>query len=369
MLPANWRIVCLGDHVGITSGESPSGFRFKDSGIPYFKVEQLSSRTKYLDGYATPYHFTDGKVVPKDSVIFAKRGAAIALNKVRMLSQSSFMDTNLMALTPKEGLLAEYLYYGLGYLGLWRFADTTSVPQINNKHVKPLLFPLPPPAEQEAIAEALGDADAYIESLEQLLAKKRAVMQGAMQELLAGKRRLPGFSGEWRLRPLHDLAMLKSGESITSAKINESARYPCYGGNGLRGYTDRFTHEGDFALIGRQGALCGNVVSVEGRFFASEHAVVVRANEGIDVRWLAFVLRHANLNRYSESSAQPGLSVGKILLLEFAVPPTRDEQAAIATVLHDMASEMSALETKLDKARAIKQGMMQELLTGRMRLV
>jgi len=229
-------------------------------------------------------------------------------------------------------------------------------------------------AEQEAIAGALSDADGWIESLEKLIAKKRAIKQGAMQALLTppgqpGHQRLPGFDGEWEVKRLGDVCSMRSGEGITSASIDETSPYPCYGGNGLRGYSDRFTHRGRYALIGRQGALCGNVVGVAGAFFASEHAVVVTPLQSTDIGWLTFVLGRMGLNQYSESSAQPGLSVSRILQLEVHAPPTRDEQSAIAAVLSDMDAEIEALEAKLVKARQIKQGMMQELLTGRIRLV
>jgi len=100
----DWEVTPLGGFVRITSGASPSLFRFSDSGIPYFKVEQLSNADKYLDATDTPYRFERGDTVPRQSVMFAKRGAAIALNKVRILKQASFMDTNVMALTPQEGL-------------------------------------------------------------------------------------------------------------------------------------------------------------------------------------------------------------------------------------------------------------------------
>ncbi|MEN9410507.1 MAG: hypothetical protein RL216_2481 [Pseudomonadota bacterium] len=97
--------------------------------------------------------------------------------------------------------------------------------------------------------------------------------------------------------------------------------------------------------------------------------MVVSANSEADIRWLIYVLARMKLNRYSESSAQPGLSVSKILMLEISVPPSVAEQAAIAAVLSDLDAELAALEARRDKTRALKQGMMQELLTGRTRLV
>lgn len=241
-------------------------------------------------------------------------------------------------------------------------------PNLFLNHIERLTSPRPNLLEQQAIAEALSDADALIESLDQLIAKKRQIKQGAMQELLTGKRRLPGFEGEWGFRSVGEICSMKSGFSITSEAIDEHSSFPCYGGNGLRGFTATYTHDGRYGLIGRQGALCGNVVRVEGQFFASEHAIVVTPKSTIDIDWLTFVLRRMNLNQYSESSAQPGLSVSKLKALECDVPPY-EEQAAIAAILSDMDTELAALESRLAKARQIKQGMMQELLTGRIRLL
>ena len=190
-----------------------------------------------------------------------------------------------------------------------------------------------------------------------------------MHQLLTGQTRLPGFDGSWKAAELNLLCSMKSGESITSEHIDQSSAYPCYGGNGIRGFTARFTHEGSYVLIGRQGALCGNVVVANGRFFASEHAVVVSARAAVDVRWLAYVLKRMNLNQYSESSAQPGLSVSKILKLSVSCPPTEAEQSAIAAALADMDDELRAFETRRNKTGALKQAMMHELLTGRIRLI
>jgi type I restriction enzyme S subunit len=243
-------------------------------------------------------------------------------------------------------------------------------PNFGPYHLKRVLFPLPPTlAEQEAIAGALSDADAWIESLEQLIAKKRQIKQGAMQELLTGKTRLPGFTGKWERKRLLELCRLKSGEGITAKDIDNDSSFPCFGGNGLRGFTSRFTHEGDYCLIGRVGALCGNVLRATGKFFASEHAIVATACEKVDVGWLLLTLDALKLNKRSEASAQPVLTVSKLLPLEVVTPSTESEQTAIAEVVSDMDAEIEALETKLSKARQIKQGMMQELLTGRIRLV
>ncbi len=173
---------------------------------------------------------------------------------------------------------------------------------------------------------------------------------------------------DWDVVELRSICSMKSGEGITSANIDQFSRFPCYGGNGLRGFTNRFTHDGSYALIGRQGALCGNVLGVEGRFFASEHAVVVTAFQQTDIRWLTYVLGEMRLNRFSESSAQPGLSVSKVLMLRLASPPDKGEQGAIAEALSDVDALLGGLDQLIAKKHDLKQATMQRLLTGRTRL-
>lgn len=172
---------------------------------------------------------------------------------------------------------------------------------------------------------------------------------------------------DWDCRSLGDLCSLKSGLGITSKNIDGNSEYRCYGGNGLRGYTKQFTHEGEYALIGRQGALCGNIQHVAGKFFASEHALVATPNKGVNSKWLAIYLERMNLNQYSESSAQPGLSAEKLRILNL-IAPTSQEQTAIANALSDVDALISELEKLSAKKQAIKTATMQKLLTGRTRL-
>lgn len=273
----------------------------------------------------------------------------------------------------KDGLAPEYLNAWTSSAQARRYfmlagRQTTNLASINKTSLGELTIAVPPTEdEQHQIAKALTDTDALIDSLEQLLIKKRQIKQGAMQELLTGKRRLPGFVLEWSAQLLRDIAEMKSGEAITSEQLSDTHPYPCFGGNGLRGFAESFTHDGQFALVGRQGALCGNVALVRGKFFASEHAVVVTPGATVDIVWLHYVLVRMNLNQYSESSAQPGLSVERLMHLNVLVPEP-SEQTAIAQVLSDIDVEVTTLESRLNKARAVKQAMAQALLTGRIRL-
>jgi type I restriction enzyme, S subunit len=152
----------------------------------------------------------------------------------------------------------------------------------------------------------------------------------------------PWIPDHWTVKKLSYLASLKSGDSITSDDIRDDGPYPVYGGNGLRGYTDRFTHDGEYPLIGRQGALCGNINYAKGQFWASEHAVVVAPREEVAVRWLGELLRAMELNQYSASAAQPGLSVDTIAALRVPIPPFR-EQCVIADYLDRETARLDAL--------------------------
>ena len=138
----------------------------------------------------------------------------------------------------------------------------------------------------------------------------------------------------WEVRRLKTLCDMRSGDAITAMSINEVGKYPVFGGNGIRGYAARYTHDGNFVLIGRQGALCGNVHIARGRFWASEHAVVAALRRKHILEWFGALLEIMNLNQYSFAAAQPGLSVDRVLNLWVSVPPA-DEQTAIARFLHD----------------------------------
>jgi type I restriction enzyme S subunit len=149
----------------------------------------------------------------------------------------------------------------------------------------------------------------------------------------------------WPLKALHHLCRIKSGQSITAVELSEDGDFPVYGGNGLRGYFDQYTHSGPYVLIGRQGALCGNVKVVSGKFFATEHALVCHPMDAYDARWLGYVLGAMNLNQYSQSAAQPGLSAEVIGRLRLAVAP-KDEQVVVADYLDYQTAQIDALIAK-----------------------
>ena len=141
--------------------------------------------------------------------------------------------------------------------------------------------------------------------------------------------RFKGYQDDWEQRKLGDVAQeFKSGTSLKADEIDITGDYPVYGGNGLRGYTSTYNHDGEYALIGRQGALCGNMNYSVGKAYFTEHAVVVKADENNDTMFLYYMLDTMNLGQYSDQSAQPGLAVNKLVKLENWFP-TKEEQQRI----------------------------------------
>ncbi|MCQ8884729.1 restriction endonuclease subunit S [Pseudoalteromonas agarivorans] len=153
----------------------------------------------------------------------------------------------------------------------------------------------------------------------------------------------------WEVKRISYFALLKSGDSIVSEQIEVEGDYPVYGGNGHRGYTNRFNHDGRFILIGRQGALCGNINYGYGKFWASEHAVVVHPTLDVNIKWLGDTLRAMDLNQYNVSAAQPGLAVANITCLKAPFPKI-DEQKSIANFLDH---ETAKIDTLIEKQQQL----------------
>lgn len=176
----------------------------------------------------------------------------------------------------------------------------------------------------------------------------------------------------WTAKTLNELCKMQAGKFVKAADIHSEFTpnlYPCFGGNGLRGFTKSFTHEGEYSLIGRQGALCGNITLAKGKFHATEHAVVTFPKKGIDTKWLYYILNDLNLNQYATGQAQPGLSVKNLESVLTVAPDSLPEQRKIAKVLSTWDKAISTTEKLIETSKQQKKALMQQLLTGKKRLV
>lgn len=252
--------------------------------------------------------------------------------------------------------------------------------------IRSTYIPLPlSDSEQASIAKALGDTDDLLYSLDQLLIKKRSIKQAAMQELLTGKRRLPGFEGEWEVKRLGDVFLISAGKSKSSFVVPGGDYWVVDMGSvttrGQLAVSKQTNFCGDFLKIGdlimpKDDIGGGNIIGRVGyidantKYVLSDHVYCLRAKEG-DPRFLAYMINshsiNSSLRKKVIGTAQLGL--GRRSVMDQEIPfPEPVEQSVIAAILSDIDAEITALEARREKFRELKKGMMQELLTGRIRL-
>lgn len=226
--------------------------------------------------------------------------------------------------------------------------------------------------EQKKIADCLSSIDELIDAESRNLKALEKYKKGLMQKLFPaeGKTlpewRFPEFSdGDgWIKTSLSQICIMQAGKFINASEISDEQKnnmYPCYGGNGLRGYTLTHNCSGDHPLIGRQGALCGNVTFATGDFYATEHAIVVTANKNIDEKWLYYLLDYLQLNQYATGQAQPGLSVQTLEKVTAIYPGEVEEQKKIANCLSEIDAIIAEQSNKVERLKAHKKGLLQGL--------
>ena len=237
---------------------------------------------------------------------------------------------------------------------------------INQENLKKLYLIFPKSdIEQQAIALVLSDTDALITSLDKLIAKKRDIKQAAMQQLLTGKQRLEGFSGEWAIKQLRDVLKVRHGKSQHNV-IASDGKYPILATGGEIGRTNAYLYNKPSVLIGRKGTI-DSPQYIDSPFWTIDTLFFTEIFDSAFPKFIYYKFNMINWRGHNEASGVPSLNASTIESIEFNCPKI-EEQQAIAKVLSDMDSEISALEQRRDKTKALKQAMMQELLTGRIRL-
>ena len=325
---------------------------------------------------------------PSGTLLIAMYGATIG--RVGILTDSACVNQACCA-------LANSPYFDVRFVFNWFFAFKPAIvrlaygggqPNISQDTVKSLRIPCPPLDEQERIVKYLGakhrEIERYIAAKRKLLLRlgelsaatiSRAVTRGLNADVAlqpSGVEWLDSLAESvpehWEVKKLAWCASLRSGNAITAQNIEQdSGDYPVYGGNGFRGYATSFTHSGHYALIGRQGALCGNINYGNGEFFASEHAVVVTPRPFVLTGYLGELLRAMNLNQYSMTAAQPGLSVEVISKLKIPVPPLAEQQAIVAYLESQLAiigEARGRIEREIELARELYQTLVANVVTG-----
>ncbi len=280
----------------------------------------------------------------------------------------------------KEDHSKHYIYYSLKTKYVHNFFNDeltgTTIKNLGLGSIRRTLIAIPRDInEQRVIATALSDTDALITGLERLIEKKRNIKKGAMQELLTGKRRLPGFTGEWVEKTIQETTICLDNLRIP---LNESQRslmkgdIPYCGANGILDYVNDYVIDDEIILIAEDGGYFDEYASrpiaykMSGKCWVNNHAHILKAKDDFVQDFIFYSLVHKNILEYLASGTRAKLNKKEMYKIKIDLPPTRKEQQAI---LSDMDAEIEALEMKLAKYRDIKKGMMQELLTGKTRLV
>ena len=279
-----------------------------------------------------------------------------------------------MAIFPTNELLTEYLFHYYVYKGkvlALKYCQGTKQQSYTATIVKLIPIPLPPLAEQRAIAAVLGDVDALIAALDRLIAKKRDIKRAAMQELLTGKRRLPGFSGEWEIRRLGDIAQINTGKRNNDDKV-EDGIYPFFVRSQTVERINSYSYDGEAILVPGEGGIGSIFHYIFGKFDYHQRVYKISDfnydNYGKYIYYYMQQFFNKEAMRNSVKATVDSLRLPTFLEFKLRVP-SFEEQLAVASTLSDMDAEIAALEKRREKTIALKQGMMQELLTGRIRLV
>jgi type I restriction enzyme, S subunit len=230
---------------------------------------------------------------------------------------------------------------------------------IGQKELSKVKIFIPSKSEQKAIARALSDIDALIESLDRLLTKKRQIKQGAMQELLRSK-------GGWKKKYIGDVLTISHGRSQHEV-VDENGAYPILASGGEIGRAKKYLYNKPSVLIGRKGTI-DKPQYMDQPFWTVDTLFYSVIHEPNDAKYIFYQFCLIPWREYNEASGVPSLNARTIHSIEITLPPP-EEQIEIATILSDMDAEIDSIEAKLTKTRQIKQGMMHELLTGRIRLV
>jgi len=277
------------------------------------------------------------QLVPKNSIAIITR---VGVGKLAYMpfSYSTSQDFLSLSKLNTEPFFTVYACYKKLQSEL-NTVQGTSIKGITKDELLAKTISVPVYSEQKQIGSFFAQLDTLItlhqRKYEKLVNIKKSMLDKMFPPNGASvpEIRFKGFTDPWEQRKLGDLCVeFRSGEFISASDITETGEYPVFGGNGLRGFTDRFNHDGEYTLIGRQGALCGNVNFAVGKSYFTEHAIAVRADKKNQTRFLYYLFSTMDLGQYSGQSAQPGLAVGNLVELKSTLPD-KQEQEKISGVL------------------------------------
>lgn len=394
-VPTGWQVVRLGDHVAYLKTISLSRAQLDEgSPIRYLHYGDIHTRASVkLPAGEEPMPRAPGDLIgnagilEEGDLVFADAsedpdGVGKSVEITSTPDAGLVAGTNTIAARFDKRVLADgfkgYLQFIPAFRdALLRLAAGTKVLATTRSYISSVELALPPVEEQRAIARALGDVDDLVEALQRAIRKKQFARTGLSQQLVGGAARLPGFDGAWNEHEIGDIAVILDNLRVPLSAKQRAGRagpFPYCGANGVLDHIDDYMVDGDVILLAEDG---GNfeqwqsrpiAYRMQGRIWVNNHAHVLKATESGDTGFLFYALERKDITQFISSGTRSKLTRGELVRVKVRMPDSIVEQRAIAEVLGDADAEIEALQLRLDKTLQIREGMMQELLTGRTRL-
>lgn len=412
LIPEDWEVKSLGEVATIVGGGTPSTLNsaYWNGDIQWFTPAELSNSKKYVSKSERTIterglKESSAKLLPKGTVLLTTR-ASIGITAI--LENPASTNQGFQSLIAKNNCCSEFLYYVIPLIKdeMLSRASGSTFGEISAKKLSTITFQLPPLPEQQRIAKALSDVDALISTTEKLIQKKKNIKQGAMQELLTGKKRLPGFGSQtksptykqtelglipedWEVMSLGEFCQIKDGTHGTYARV-ENGYLLLSAKNILNGKLDiqeseslisenaykeivknGFPKKKDLLIscVGTIGRCC--IFDTDEEIAFQRSVAFIRQNQ-IDNLFLMYFIQsdlfQKQLREAVNASTLGSVYLGAFNPLQISFSSDKKEQTAIANVLSSMDKEIETLNTKLEKYRNLKTAMMQQLLTGKIRL-
>lgn len=359
LIPEDWDLKSIDDVVKISTGSKNTQDKISDGKYPFYVRSQTIERINSYS-YDCEAVLTVGDGVGTGKVFHY-------VNKKFELHQRVYIMNEFV--NDLHGYYF-YLFFSNNFYGrVMQMTAKSSVDSVRREMIADMKIPLPPLPEQKAIAQVLSDTDTLIQTITQKLTKKRAIKQGAMQQLLTPK-------DDWEVKRLGEVCDFLDNlrKPIKSSdRKNIEGNYPYYGASGIIDYVNDYIFDDELILLGEDGE---NILSrnlplafiAKGKFWVNNHAHVLKPKLGYNINFLVEQLESKDYKLLNSGTAQPKLNKQSCYKIKLFFPPL-EEQTQIATILSDMDLEITQLEEKLAKYKVIKQGLMQNLLTGKIRLV
>lgn len=413
ILPEDWKLATLEDLYSITSSKRVFQSEWRDSGVPFYRAREIAvmgeglpaPKDLYISDEMYERYSKQYGTIKESDVLITGVGTLGKVYVVKKDDKFYFKDGNIIWLQWNGQYSSQFLKHLYRTTALtdqvFGNAGGSTVPTYTITNAKATIVPCPDYSEQCEIAKVLSETDTLIAITEKQIAKKKAIKQGAMQELLTGRKRLPGFTGEWQTFVFGELFEFIPNNAFTRAQMSDSGKVKNvhygdiltkYGAYvdvtsdsipyiakevDLTRFAERcYLQSGDIIIADTaEDETVGKaleVVNVDCPILAGQHTLLCRPKIRFADKFLGYYLNaacyHDQLLPYIVGTKVSSVSKASIAQTKLVVPEY-EEQQAIAEILSNMDTEIEALEQKLEKYHQIKQGMMQQLLTGKIRLV